>query len=109
MDDIAEKISSILNDPQSMEQIKNIAGMLGVQESIPEKPPASQPDLSSFLQFAPLLNMVKSNDETICFLMALRPLLSDARKRKLDEAIKILRIIKLFPLLKNTGILSSLF
>lgn len=109
MDDIAEKISSILNDPQSMEQIKSIAGMLGVNESVPEKPPATAPDFSSIFQLAPLLNMAKSDDETICFLMALRPLLSDNRKKKIDEATKILRIIKLFPLIKSTGLLSSLF
>lgn len=109
MDDITEKIGSILSDPKSMEQIKNIAGMLGVHESTPDKPPAIAPDFSSIVQFAPLLNMIKSDDQTICFLIALRPLLSDNRRQKIDEAIKILRIIKLFPLIKNSGLLSSLF
>lgn len=107
MDDIAEKINSILNDPQSMEQIKNIAGMLGANESVPVKN-SSSPDLASLFQLMPLLNN-KSDDETICFLMALRPLLSEKRQKKIDDISKILRVIKLFPLLKNSGILSSLF
>ena len=108
MDDIAEKINSILSDPQSMEQIKNIAGMLGVSDSIPEKKPSPSPDLSSLFSLMPLLNN-KSEDETICFLMALRPLLSEKRQKKIDDISKILRIIKLFPLIKNSGLLSSLF
>ena len=108
MDDIAEKINSILNDPQSMEQIKNIAGMLGATDSIPEKKTSPSSDLSSLFSLMPLLNN-KSDDETICFLMALRPLLSENRQKKIDDISKVLRIIKLFPLLKNSGLLSSLF
>lgn len=106
MDDIAEKINSILSDPQSMEQIKNIAGMLGVTDGIPEKKPST--DLSSLFSLMPLLNN-KSDDETICFLMALRPLLSENRQKKIDDISKVIRIIKLFPLLKSSGLLSSLF
>ena len=107
MDDIADKINSILNDPQSVEQIKNIAGMLGVSDSIPAKKSSPSPDLSSLFQLMPLFN--NSDDETICFLMALRPLLSEKRQKKIDDISKILRIVKLLPLIKNTGLLSSLF
>jgi hypothetical protein len=120
MDDIAEKINSILNDPASLEQIKTIAGMLGgaqsqeakAQSPIPTSTSSASsavPDLASIMQFAPLLNMFKAEDDTTRFLSALRPLLSAERQKKLDEVIKILRLIKLFPLIKSSGILSSLF
>ena len=114
MDDLTGKISEILNNPEQLEQIKRMASMMGLSgEERPSGPStpkeASFPDVGNLMQLAPLMNMMKSDDETIRFLVALRPLLSEQRQEKIDSAIKILRLLKLFPMLKNTGILSSFF
>lgn len=107
------------------------------QSAPPTPPPQAMPDLSGLLanlggggapapgpggglgglspdvlqtvgKLAPLLSQVNREDDSTRLLRALRPLLSSARQQKLDEAIKILQMMRLFPLLKNSG-LSSLF
>lgn len=57
---------------------------------------------------APLLNAVNREDDSTRLLRALRPLLSPARQQKLDEAIKILHMMRLMPLLKESGLFSGL-
>ena len=113
MDDLTGAINEILGNPERLEQIKNMAAMMGLStEGEPPKPSpqtAPVPDMGAFMNLAPMINLMKTDDETIHFLTALRPLLGEQRRQKIDEAIKILRLLKLFPLLKNTGILSSLF
>lgn len=115
MDDLTGKIQEILGDPGKLEQIKSMAAMMGFSEenpissSEPAKKAEPSLDLGGMMNLLPLLNKGAKQDETINFLLALRPLLGEARQRKIDEAIKILRILNLLPLLKNTGILSSLF
>lgn len=57
---------------------------------------------------APLLSQVNREDDATRLLHALRPLLSPPRQKKLDEAIKILHMMRLLPLLKESGLFSGL-
>lgn len=145
MDDLNQQINQILSDPQSMQQIQNMAAALGLgtpssaPPPAPQSPPPSGPDLSALLaglgggnqpapepaasglgglspqllqtvgKLAPLLSQANQEDDSTRLLRALRPLLSAARQQKLDEAIKILQMMRLLPLLKNSGLSSLLF
>lgn len=127
MDDLSSKINEILSDPQALEQIKGLGEMLGLSNTSekPEKPPKPaqssdnmlsaltggiSPDmLSLFSKIAPLMSNISKEDDTTRLLYALRPFLSDGRKKKLDEASKILKMMKLLPLIKETNIFDSLF
>lgn len=144
MDDLNQQINQILSDPQSMQQIQNMAAALGLGAPKNEPPPAPQnkppntPDLSALLaglgggsspapeltgglgglspqllqtvgKLAPLLSQANQEDDSTRLLRALRPLLSAARQQKLDEAIKILQMMRLLPLLKSSGLSSLLF
>lgn len=124
MDDLTSKISQILGDPEAMEQIKGLAGLLGTEnpelsnfdESI-EINEDKKPDndemssfmsgnmLNIFLKIMPLLNDLNKEDDSTKLLKAIRPFLSPPRQKKLDEALNILKIIKFLPLLKD-GFLS---
>ena len=42
MDDLTGKISEILNDPQAMEQVNALAGMLGMSGNAPRREPLPQ-------------------------------------------------------------------
>lgn len=117
MDDLAGMVSELLKDPQALEQIKGLSGLLG-QTSKPQEtstksvPAAPQPDLSilppdamqTVVKLMPLLSSMNKEDDTTRFIKALRPLLSDKRKTKLDEAAKMLHMMKVLPLLKKQGI-----
>ena len=116
MDDLAEKINSVLSDPESLKQLGEIASMLGFSpdQAPPLPPPSPQdtpdlgmPDIASLLTIATKLKDAGTDDDNINFLSALRPLLSDDKKPRIDRAIKILKLINLLPVLKDSGILGG--
>ena len=115
MDGLEEKLSAILNDPNSMEQILSLAKNLGIgpppsTSSSEQAAPVSTPEDTS----APLLdekmlhtflsimqNGGQINDRQMALLNALRPFLGSDRRKKLDESAKMLHMMKLLPLLKG--------
>lgn len=123
MDDLSAKISQILSDPQALQQIKGLGEQLGFPNTSSEpqvnehreEPQAPMntgfsPDMMSMLtKLAPMMNSMNSEDDTTRLLKALRPFLSDERKKKLDEASKLLKMMKLLPLIKDFGVLDSFF
>lgn len=129
MDDFSEKLAGILNDPESMERVRMMAesllgdGEKGSSPSLPPSPPPSptggmgdilsalgdgMPDAATLKKIMGIMNRFKSvgNDERFALLHALRPHLSEARREKLDAAIKILRLIDILPYLKESGLLN---
>ena len=118
-------ISSILSSLSS-EDINNLKTMansiLGGEKKEPEKnepqknsdngnfkmPDLSSlglPDMSQFSNLLPLLSQLNSHDEREDFICALKPLLSDERRRKADEAMKFIKLLSIIPLLKEKGIM----
>ena len=165
MDDLTEKLNAILNNPQEMEKIKNLAGMLGQQSTPAPSQPQSETSLSdgdtlsrllgqaggaegiasmlgqlggaqalsgllgntnqsnhsattpivsngldpnllqSILKIAPILGSMQKEDQNTQLLHALRPLLGPERRKKLDEAARMMQLLRILPLLKGQGIL----
>lgn len=64
--------------------------------------------LSLVSRLGPLLSQAGQEDDATRLLRALRPLLSHARQKKVDEAIRILQMLRLLPLLKESGAFSGL-
>lgn len=123
MDDLAGKLGEILNSPEGMKQVQELAGMLGLnsngQVSTPEPQPAAQPAstglagvspdmVNAMMQLAPMLSRLQQDDDTTRLLHALRPLLSEERSQKVDRAIQMVRMIHLLPMLQESGVFSSL-
>lgn len=109
MDNLSDKINSLLSDPGAMAQIQAMASSLGLSgEASP--PPVNKPsaELSNLSTLAPLLTMGQQEDDSTRLLMALRPLLSAEKQDKLDKALKMLRLMRMIPLIKDSGILGSL-
>lgn len=128
MDDLSSKINEILSDPQAMQQIKGLTEMLGLSDSSEKQKPivtenkqsmdmlsglsALQQNndmLSMMTRLVPLLSDMNKEDDTSRLLLALKPFLSEERKKKLAQAERIIKIMKLLPLLKDTPLLDSLF
>jgi hypothetical protein len=53
-------------------------------------------------------NNINAKDNRTALIEALKPMLSEPRRQKADEAIKILRLINLIPLLRDSGLLKGL-
>ncbi len=71
--------------------------------------PASSfiPDANMIAKLAPLLSQMGKDDKTTNLLNALRPMLSTERGAKIDQAIRILQLMRLFPVIKESGMLQS--
>lgn len=92
-----------------------LAGMLGTLGGGQAAAPAPQaqglagPDtLAMVARLAPLLGQLNREDDSTRLLMALRPLLGEERRRKIDEAVKILQLMRLLPMLRDMGGLPGL-
>ncbi len=124
MDDLSSKINEILSDPQALQQIKGLGEMLGLSDSSDVKEKSSNKadtilplrsdnmshsTLSMITKLAPLVSDLNKEDDTTRLLFALRPFLSQERRKKLDEASKLIKLFRLLPLVKDIGILDSLF
>lgn len=129
MDDMSRKINQFLSDPESMEKLRGLMGMLGVNPggdagSPPEGPaaapasaPASPPpraaappsggmpdmpfDPAMILNMKRAFDMMRTDDPRITLLLALKPNLSEDRRRRVDEAVQLMRLIHLIPLLRD--------
>ena len=68
----------------------------------------NDPMVSMLMRAAPLLSAANQEDDATRLLSALRPLLGEARRKKLDEASRILKLLHLLPLLRESGILQNI-
>ncbi len=106
MDDISEKLSAILNDPEGMEKIKKMAeSMLGTTEEKSKEPLEEIGlDMASLTRAIGLLKNQNKENDRVKLLLALKPHLSLEKRERVDSAVKILKLLDMAPLLKEMGI-----
>lgn len=121
MSEIEDKISQILSNPEALKQVQNLGRQLGLSGAEPKEPapappipsmPSMMPKsdimsddmLTAVTRLAPLLQKMKSDDDTTRLLYALRPFLSAEKQKKLDNAEKLMKFIKIIPFLKENGL-----
>lgn len=111
MDSINDLLSSI--SPQDMEKIKSVAsGLLGGEGETPQSAAQSVgtttasglssviPDDVSGMLMQVAAQMNKDSDKT-AFIKALRPLLSEERQHRADEAMRFMKLMDTLPLLRG--------
>lgn len=116
MDDLTQKLQSLLSDPESMRDLKELAAMLhdpppDEKSAPPPEPAAAEnllPDLSKLLAVGQALSQVQQ-DETASLLLALKPHLSAERARRTDKAVRMLRLWAAADVLRENGMLQELF
>lgn len=102
--DINEIISSLSED--DVNQLKNIAGNLfGAQE----KTESQSQDNDILRSIGELSKLFSQEDERTALIKALKPMLGEEKQKRADEAVKILSLIQMIPLLKDSGIFKGLF
>jgi hypothetical protein len=110
MDDLTEKLAEVLNDPESMARVMEMAESLLGNSSSPQQQGENSGDISGdeLKTIISLISRLKgSGDDTRTQLLrALKPHLSEPKQEKVDTAIKILKLIEMLPLIKETGILN---
>lgn len=124
LENIGEIIDSVLSNPDSAAKLRETARQIGLDipgDIFPSQSNASQtssehsPDkyrnntdtLSALApalgRLAPLLGKLNEEDDMTRLLHALRPYLSGARLKRAEEADRIVSIMRVLPLLRQTG------
>mgnify|MGYP001034315605 CR=1 FL=1 len=113
MEDMASALGSILNNPQAMQQIMGLASQLGLGSPAPaEAPPPPPPapdlpgglDLGALAKIAGILGSMKAHDQNVDLLLALKPHFGEKRRKKVDDAIRVMQLVRLLPQLREAGL-----
>ena len=121
MEDLSTKLTQLLNDPEGMKQLQSMAqGLMGEggldlsalmpqQQEMPVMPDISglmggiSPDqMGMMMKLMSAFNSTKEDDRTR-LLMALRPHLTDKRQQRVDQAVKLLKLASVLPLISESG------
>ncbi len=121
MEDIATAVSKILENKEAISQIRDLLGdnqNNSNNNNNNENNAEQSGDEQNFpnIDFGKIFNIFKclngsnkNSDPSVNLIHALIPFLSEQRRKNANEAEKILRIIKMIPMLKEMGILDNLF
>ena len=112
MSDIQDKINKILNDPEALKQVQSLGAQLGLSGSAPvnQAPQPKPPDsgngdmMNALAKFAPMMSSFSEDDDVSRLLGALRPFLSDEKQQKLDKAQRLMKLVRIIPLIKDSGL-----
>lgn len=123
-DDMMGKIQEMLSDEESMKQLSELAKMFSSSENdnnnqnkemAEEKSEAAFPsgdlglgdiDITKLFKVQEIMSKA-SNDKSAELLLALKPLLREERRAKVDKAVKILKLFAVWTVLKDSGLLSD--
>ena len=115
MSDIQDKINKILSDPEALKQLQGLGAQLGLSGDSPVSQPSSLPPapivsgangelMSALTKFAPMISGFSEDDDVSRLLHALRPFLSEEKQQKLDRARRLMKLVRIIPLIKDSGI-----
>ncbi len=91
MDDFNEKLDRLLSDPEMMTKMQTMLSSMTGKDSVATPPSPPKP---AVVPAAP------PSDDT-ALLKALRPYLHGEREKKLEEAIRLMELSKLLPLIRS--------
>lgn len=113
MEDLSEKLTQLLSSPEGMSKIQSamaaLGGMMGEEAPPPAPAPSPPPstdldiDMAAISKILPLLGNLNQENEDTRLLAALRPYLHGQRAERLEESMRLLRLMKLLPLLTEGG------
>lgn len=125
MDDLGSKLSELLSSPDGMSKIMDVASQLGLgtnkgtesdaEKGTPSLPAASEGgevpanlDVNLLMNMQRALSSMNKNDKNTELLRALKPHFSSERRGKVDEALRILQLVNMLPMLQESGLFGSL-
>ena len=119
MDDLSEKLQSLLTDPESMKNIAQLAAMMNEDHGAAAEPLANEEtdsctepddgfDFSKLLLVGEIMEQMQQQDDDTRLLLALKPYLSEERSKRVDRAVKLLRLYTIVMSLKEKGLLVDL-
>ena len=94
MEDMASKLTRLLEDDKSVDMIKNFSSMLKGKEE------GSGMDIGKIAE----LSSAFKDDDRIGLMKALRPFVSESKRESLDSLTNMLRLVKLVSILSQMNL-----
>lgn len=102
MDNIEDILRALAADDDSGPE--NEASESGGQSSI-----FGELDANTLIALMGLFESMKKTDDSERLLLALKPLLREENRAKIDAAVKFMKLFSILPVLKESGMLGKLF
>lgn len=93
------------NSPSGAPDLSSLIGALGLGHPTPSQSPALDPSLIIGLQG--IMQRFSQSSPGVDLLRALRPLLSEKRAKKVDDAVRMMQMIQALPALKEIGLFKT--
>ncbi len=100
------KFEELLSDEESVKQLTELAQMFMNESGNGEG--RSIPDIESVMKLSGLVGAFSQSDKNSELLLALKPHLSAERQQKVDKAIKLLKLIAVWNMAKESGLLDNI-
>ena len=109
MDNIEELLRALAEDDDGDNGNEN-GNDGGVRETQPEQSDGlfSGLDPEMLIKMFALFETLNQPDDNERFLLALKPLLREENRAKIDSAIRLMKLFSLLPILKDSGIFDKL-
>ena len=125
MEDLSEKQRSLLSDPESLQNLSELAAMLRhpedawhpenarqpedarqPEETPPDLPP-EMPDLGKLMAVGQILSR-NGSDDAEQLILALKPHLSEERAERAAKAVKLMHLWRIVSMLRESGMIGEL-
>lgn len=124
MENIADKLQSLLSDEEGLKQLQALFDMMSADKNIKEaniqenqsiescetESGEGEPgfDFSALLKLQSIFGGNNCENKNTALLTALKPHLSVERQERVDKAIKMLNMFEIFTALKESGMLNDI-
>lgn len=106
------KIGDLLSDEESVKQLSELAQMLVSEDNSSESESngVNLPyiDISSVMKLTSLITEASRQDKNTDLLLALRPHLGTEKQKRVDKALKLLKLLAVWNIVKDSGMLQDL-
>ncbi len=105
MEELLAGLSQFLSTPEGQKQLESVQQMFSQTEQPEAEEKSSEVGLPPALLggLGKLMEGMHQEDDSIRLLLALAPLLSEKRQKKAKQAVTLLRLMKMLPSLKESG------
>ena len=105
-DSAEQNNDSVQNSAGSSAQLAGLLSAFGGANNgqSAEKEQVQMPDMAQIMKLQKIFSSFSKEDDNIILLKALKPHLKEKNRKKVDDAIKIMQLISVLPMIKETGL-----
>ncbi|MGN0679358.1 MAG: hypothetical protein ACI4JS_06830 [Oscillospiraceae bacterium] len=108
MDNLEELLRALAEDDDEPNETQSAAENTSSENNAQSGGLFSGLDPEMLIKLFGLFETLNQPDDNERFLLALKPLLREENRAKIDSTLRLMKLLSLLPLLKNSGLLDNL-